>query len=96
MAFTVFNNWSNIHIRLAEHDQSKCHPTSMKLKERLLKKLLTKLNRNINQERLHCVNYSKDYWKSLNFVLERNIAFRGSAEEIGHSYNGNFLGLIEY
>ena len=31
----------------------------------------------------------------LQFLAERNLAFRGSIETIGEQSNGNFLGLVE-
>lgn len=47
------------------------------------------------QEKLRLRQVFERLLSVIQFLAERNLAFRGSVENIGDSHNGNFLGIIE-
>ena len=101
LATSGFNNWSNIHTRLEEHEKSKKHLHSTLNCYELHQRLSTGLT--VDKENEKLIRQETKRWNqvferlvaSVQFLAERNLAFRGSEEEIGNSHNGNFLGVIE-
>ncbi|XP_032621703.1 zinc finger MYM-type protein 1-like [Chelonoidis abingdonii] len=101
LASNGFNDWSNTHMRLAEHENSKGHLHAVlsccDLQQRLSAEKATdaiqpKLT---DQEAKHWHQVSERLVAVVQLLAERNLPFYGSDEQLGTSYNGNFLGLIE-
>ncbi|XP_030068040.1 uncharacterized protein LOC115476054 [Microcaecilia unicolor] len=94
---TGFNQWSNVNIRLAEHEKSKGHLVAMLIQRRL------SAEETIDKVQQKLMNKEKKRWHQVmerlvalvQFLSERNLAFCGSVEQLGSSHNGNFLGFIE-
>ena len=96
-----FDQWQGCTKRLAEHEKSHGHLDAMtsccEAGARISKK--TGVD-NIHQEMLYS---ETKRWNQVfqrlvaivQFLAERNLAFRGSIERIGEPSNGNFLGLVE-
>ncbi|XP_055496017.1 uncharacterized protein LOC129699943 [Leucoraja erinacea] len=84
LASCGFNNWLNIHTRLAEHENSKKHLQAMLSCCELQQRLSTEKN------------YAKVVEKLIRQEATRwHQAFRGFEEHIGTPHNVNFLGVID-
>ncbi|XP_065677308.1 uncharacterized protein LOC136092716 [Hydra vulgaris] len=101
LATSRFNNWSNIFKRLPLHENSKNHLIAMLKCTNLQKRLsaeqtIDKVQQKLlNQEKIRCYKIFKRLFSVVQFLAERNIAFRGSVEKLGDARNGNFIGIIE-
>ncbi|KAL3888791.1 hypothetical protein ACJMK2_001152 [Sinanodonta woodiana] len=96
-----FNKWPNIHTRLAEHEKSKKHLESTLNCYELQRRLTAGITVDDKHEKL--IRQETKRWNqvferlvaTVQFLAERNLASRGSEEQIGNPRNGNFLGVIE-
>ncbi|XP_039355879.1 52 kDa repressor of the inhibitor of the protein kinase-like [Mauremys reevesii] len=101
LASDGFNDWSNIHTRLAEHENSKGHLqavlTCCDLQQRLSAEKATdaKQPKFTDQEARRWHQVFERLVAVVQLLAERNLSFHGSDEQLGTSYNGNFLGVIE-
>ncbi|XP_065642806.1 52 kDa repressor of the inhibitor of the protein kinase-like [Hydra vulgaris] len=101
LATSGFDSWSNIHTRLEDHEKSKKHLQCTLNCYELQQRLSTGLTVDTLNEKL--IRQETKRWNqvferlvaSVQFLAERNLAFRGSEEQIGNPHNGNFLGVIE-
>ncbi|GBM01702.1 Zinc finger MYM-type protein 5 [Araneus ventricosus] len=97
-----FNDWPNIHTRLAEHEKSKRHLQAMlsccELQQTLSsgKSINEVLEKQIRQEANRWHKVFERLVATVQFLAERNLPFRGSEEHIGTPHNGNFLGVVEF
>ena len=93
-----FNNWSNLHTRLCEHESSKSHLEATWRFWELHQRLCS--GQTIDKEHEIIVNEHAKYWQQVlerlvaivQILVERNLAFRGTAETVGNEsvHNGNF------
>lgn len=93
--------WHKLSEKLSEHEKSAkhldCFSQWKELEGRLAK------NTAVDGELLQQLRDAKTYWHDViqrllavtQFLASRNIAFRGSNENLGMQNNGNFLGVIE-
>jgi hypothetical protein len=101
LATSGFNNWPNIHTRLAEHENSNRHLQAMlrccELQERLaVEKTIDEVQeKQIRKEANHWYKVFERLVATIQMLAERNLPFRGSDEHIGTPHNGIFLGVIE-
>ncbi|XP_004205865.3 uncharacterized protein LOC101239811 [Hydra vulgaris] len=101
LATSGFDSWSNIHTRYEDHEKSKKHLQCTLNCYELQQRLSTGLTVDTLNEKL--IRQETKRWNqvferlvaSVQFLAERNLAFRGSEEQIGNPHNGNFLGVIE-
>ncbi|XP_047139209.1 zinc finger MYM-type protein 5-like [Hydra vulgaris] len=101
LATSGFDSWSNIHTRLEDHEKSKKHLQCTLNCYELQQRLSTGLTVDTLNEKL--IRQETKRWNqvferlvaSVQFLAERNLAFRGSEEQFGNPHNGNFLGVIE-
>nr|XP_025036239.1 zinc finger MYM-type protein 5-like [Pelodiscus sinensis] len=101
LASNGFNDWSNIHTRLAEHENSKGHLQAMlsccDLQQRL------SVEKNIDSIQQKLIDQEAKCWHQvferlvavIQLLAERNLSFRGFDKRLGTSHKGNFLGVIE-
>ena len=95
---TGFCDWKNCHSRVVEHEKSADHTASV----------TARMTRVIMAGRVDCtlVKQLKDennYWrevlrrvvKTVKFLAERGLPFRGTDEKFGSQTNGNYLGIME-
>ncbi|XP_067132434.1 zinc finger MYM-type protein 1-like [Centruroides vittatus] len=101
LAIVGFNNWPNIYNRLATHEKSKNHLVAMLKCTGLQKRLSAEQTINnvqqklLNQEKVRLYNKFERLFSVVQFLAERNIAFRGSIENLSDARNGIFLGILE-
>ncbi|XP_067130868.1 zinc finger MYM-type protein 1-like [Centruroides vittatus] len=101
LATVGFNNWPNIYNRLATHEKSKNHLVAMLKCTELQKRLSAEQTidnvqqKLLNQEKVRLYNIFERLFSVVQFLAERNIAFRGSIENLGDARNGIFLGILE-
>lgn len=98
-----FNNWSNLHTRLYEHENSKNHLEATWQFWELYQRHYS--GQTIDKKRELTINKHAKYWQQVfkrlvaivQFLAERNLALRGTEEKVGNEsvHNGNFLGLVE-
>ncbi|XP_039373733.1 zinc finger MYM-type protein 1-like [Mauremys reevesii] len=101
LASNGFNDWSNIHTRLSEHENSKGHLQAMLSCCDLQQRLSAEKTIDSIQQKL--IDKEAKLWYQVferlvavvQLLAERNLSFRGSDERLGTSHNGNFLGVIE-
>ena len=92
-----FNDWKNAHSRLAAHERSECHTTSIKNAHENAK------SRRIDASIAHQLQMEQRYWREvlkrivavIKHLSSRGLAFRGDNEILGDTQNGNYLGSIE-
>lgn len=86
---------------LSEHEKSKSHPAAMlscsELQKRLsVEQTIDKVQQKIlNEEKMKLCQVFERFVAVVQFLAERNLAFRGSVEKLGNPNNGNFIGMIE-
>ena len=98
-----FNDWSNVHTRLCEHEKSKNHMEATcsywELHQRLCsgQTIDKKHEKIINEQAKHWQQVFKRLVAIVQFLAEKNLAFRGTNEDVRNEsvHNGNFLGLVE-
>lgn len=95
------NDWSHMARDLQEHESSSKHLDALKMcieLEMRLKKCATidkKTEELINTERAHWNGVLKRILSIVQFLAQRNLAFRGTVDRLFEPNNGNFLGLVE-
>ncbi|KAF2880084.1 hypothetical protein ILUMI_26096 [Ignelater luminosus] len=95
---TGFNNWLNVHNRLAEQEKSKGHLTAMlnysELQKRLsVKETIDKVQQRLfNQKEMQLRQVFERFVSVVQFLAERNLAFRRSVKKLGNPHNGNIFG----
>ncbi|KFM71172.1 Zinc finger MYM-type protein 1, partial [Stegodyphus mimosarum] len=101
LATVGFNNWPNIYNRLATHEKLKNHLVAMLKCTELQKRFSAEQTidnvqqKLLNQEKICLYKIFERSFSVVQFLAERNIAFRGSIENLGNARNGNFLGILE-
>ncbi|XP_067143392.1 zinc finger MYM-type protein 1-like [Centruroides vittatus] len=101
LATVRFNNWPNICNRLATNKKLKNHLVAMLKCTELQKRLSAEQTidnvqqKLLNQEKVCLYNIFERLFSVVQFLAERNIAFRGSIENLGDARNGIFLGILE-
>uniref|UniRef100_A0A8C3IGQ8 TTF-type domain-containing protein n=1 Tax=Chrysemys picta bellii TaxID=8478 RepID=A0A8C3IGQ8_CHRPI len=101
LASNGFNDWSNIHTILAEHENSKGHLQAVlsccDLQQRLSagKTIDAIQQKLIDQEAKRWHQVFERLVAVVQLLAERNLSFHGSDDRLGTLYNGNFLGVIE-
>ena len=91
------SRWSTLSKALKEHEGSTSH------KENMLKWHTTRSDDSVDKLCMKQIREEQKYWRSVlwrllsivQFLAERNLAFRGSTELLGDPRNGNFLGEVE-
>ena len=98
-----FNDWSNVHTRLCEHEKSKNHMEATCSYWELHQRLCS--GQTINKEHEKIINEQTKHWQQVfkrlvaivQFLAEKNLAFRGTNKNVRNEsiHNGNFLSLVE-
>ncbi|PNT61917.1 hypothetical protein BRADI_5g22988v3 [Brachypodium distachyon] len=96
-----FNDWMHLNVRLKEHETSREHVTNMAAWYEC--RLRFQNNQTIDKVAQRELEKEKEHWRKVlhmillivQFLGERNIAFRGSNCKLYQDNNGNFLGLIQ-
>ena len=92
-----FNDWKNAHSRLAAHERSECHTTSIKNAHENAK------SRRIDVSIAYQLQMEQRYWREvlkrlvavIKHLSSRGLAFRDDIDILGDTHNGNYLGSIE-
>ena len=101
LAHDGFRDWNHITERLQEHEASMEHITSM-ISWNELKNKLSK-HETVDKELQHQISKEKERLRQVllrivaivKFLGKRNLAFRGSSEQLYNDFNGNFLASVE-
>ena len=93
-----YNDWKHASQQISRHERSSNHRQAM---VQLLQRSDAKSH--VDAELVKQVKTERDYWcsvleravKTIRFLAERGLAFRGSDEVVGSTNNGNYLGILE-
>ena len=94
-------NWQNLSTLLREHETGTTHIRALcdwfEFERRLQQKqtIDKHVQKQIDADKLHWRAVLERLLTIVQFLAERNLAFRGSVEKLGDPTNGNFLGLVE-
>lgn len=95
------DDWKHLGEILSMHESSvkhlECFRKWVEMETRLRK------NQTIDRESEKLINAEKRHWHNvlerllsiIQFLAQRNLAFRGSEEKLSNPKNGNFLGIVE-
>lgn len=96
-----FCNWNHTSRLIKEHEVScrhiEAHQKWVEMEVRLNsgQTLDRELQRHYDSEKLHWRNVLERLLSVVQFLAQRNLAFRGTSEQLEVTNNGNFLGLVE-
>lgn len=93
-----FNDWKHASARLAEHENSMLHKTSIvKMSQRLniAQRIDCSLIKQHEEEANYFTSVLRRVVAVVKFLAIRGLPFYGDNETIGSKYNGNFLGCLE-
>lgn len=96
-----YDNWKNFPAIVSSHETSSSHINSQKnwieLENRLNSNQTIDLQTQkvLNSEKLHWRGVLERLIEIIQFLAQRNLAFRGTDEKLNTPNNGNFLGLVQ-
>lgn len=96
-----FCDWNHASTLIHEHEISQKHAEAylkwIEMEHRLKAgQLMDKeLQRQFNAEKIHWRNVLQRLLAIVQFLAQRNIAFRGTSDKLDDQNNGNFLGIVQ-
>lgn len=96
-----FCDWNHLSVLVKEHECSVKHMEAQYKWSELSNRSL--LKQTIDKELQRVIDAEKVHWRAVlerllaivQFLAQRNLAFRGSCDKLAQRSNGNFLGLVE-
>lgn len=96
-----YRDWKHASQKLTEHESSTKHTIAMKVWFEL--QIRVKTEATIDKQNQQLLEQEARHWKNVleriisivQYLSERNLAFRGNVDRLFQPHNGNFLGLVE-